>query len=233
MSYLYNLWDDFISLLFPRLCYGCGDHLLRNENLICTECFVKIPRTDYHSKEENPVAQLFWGRCHLERAAAFSFYSKGSRIRNLIHNLKYKGIKEIGNELGRIYGLSLKSSGFSDGIDLIIPVPLHRAKQRLRGFNQSEMISAGIAQATGLEVDTVSLLRITGSATQTKRSRYERWTNVEGIFRVTDSSGIEGKHILLVDDVITTGSTIESCANELLKVDGVKVSVVALAFAVM
>ncbi len=233
MSYLYNLWDDFISLLFPRLCYGCGDHLLRNENLICTECFVKIPRTDFHSDEDNLVAQLFWGRCHLEKAAAFSFYTKGSRIKNLIHNLKYKGIKEIGHELGRIYGLSLKSTGFTDGIDLIIPVPLHRAKQRLRGFNQSEMISSGIAQAAGLEVDTISLLRITGSATQTKRSRYDRWTNVEGIFRVTDPSGIEGKHILLVDDVITTGSTIESCANELLKVEGVKVSVVALAFAVM
>ena len=233
MSYLYDLWDDFISLLFPRLCYACGNHLMRNENLICTECYVVIPRTNYHTDMDNPVAQLFWGRCMIERAAAFSYYNKGSRIRNLIHNLKYKGIREIGYELGRIYGLSLKSSGFTADIDLIIPVPLHPAKKRIRGFNQSEIISKGIADATGLAVDVKSLSRKTKSATQTKRSRYERWTNVEGIFQVIDPQTIMGRHILLVDDVITTGSTIESCTNELLNVKGVKVSVVALAFAIV
>ncbi len=233
MSYFNDFWDDFISLLFPRLCYACGNHLLRNEKLICTECYVVIPRTNYHIDKDNPVAQLFWGRCIIERAAAFSYYNKGSRIRNLIHNLKYKGIREIGYELGRIYGFSLISSGFTSDIDLIIPVPLHPEKMRIRGFNQSEIISKGIADATGLEVDIKSLLRKSSSATQTKRSRYERWTNVEGIFQVIDPQPIIGKHILLVDDVITTGSTIESCTNELLNVKGVKVSVVALAFAVM
>ena len=233
MNYLYGLWDDFISLLFPRLCYGCGTHLLRNEYLICTECFVVIPRTGYHTVEDNPVAQLFWGRCKIEKAAAFSYYNKGSRIRKLIHNLKYKGIKEIGYELGRIYGLSLTTSGFTNDIDLIIPVPLHPSKKRIRGFNQSETISMGIADSTRLPVDIRSLTRKIVSATQTKRSRYERWTNVEGIFQVADSMAITGKHVLLVDDVITTGSTIESCTNELLKIEGVKVSVVALAFAVI
>ncbi|TAL79502.1 MAG: ComF family protein [Bacteroidetes bacterium] len=233
MSYLYDLWDDFISLLFPRLCYACGDHLLRNEYLICTECYVVIPRTNYHNEPDNPVAQVFWGRCMIEKAAAFSFYNKGSRIRNLIHNLKYKGIKEVGYELGRIYGLSLKSSGFTNDIDLIVPVPLHSSKKRMRGFNQSEIISDGLAEVTGLPSDAESLIRTTGSATQTRRSRYERWTNVEGIFQVKDPEKIAGRHILLVDDVITTGSTIESCATELLKVEGVKVSVVSLAFAVV
>jgi ComF family protein len=206
---------------------------MRNENLICTECYVVIPRTNYHLEDENPVARLFWGRCMIDKAAAFSFYNKGSRIRSLIHNLKYKGIKEIGYELGRIYGLSLKSSGFTANIDLIIPVPLHPSKKRIRGFNQSDSISSGIADATGLPVDASSLARTVVSATQTKRSRYERWTNVEGIFHVTDPEIIRGRHILLVDDVITTGSTIESCVYELLKVEGVKVSVVALAFAVV
>jgi ComF family protein len=233
MNYLYDFWDDFISLLFPRLCYACGNHLMRNENLICTECYVVIPRTNYHNVEDNPVAQLFWGRCMIEKAAAFSFYNKGSRIRNLIHNLKYKGIREIGYELGRIYGLSLKASGFTKDIDLIIPVPLHPGKKRIRGFNQSETISKGIADATHLPVDIESLARVMVSATQTKRSRYERWTNVEGIFRIIEPQTIISKHVLLVDDVITTGSTIESCANELLKIEGVKVSVVALAFAVV
>jgi ComF family protein len=233
MSYIYNLWDDFISLLFPRLCYACGTHLLRNEHLICTECYIVIPRTNYHTQNENPVEKLFWGRCLIQKAATFSFYNKGSRIRELIHNLKYKGIREVGFELGRIYGLSLKSSEFLNGIDLIIPVPLHPSKKRVRGFNQSDYISNGIGEATGLPVYTEILARIAVSATQTKRSRYDRWTNVEGIFRVTDSDSIIGKHVLLIDDVITTGSTIESCANELLKFEGVKVSVAALAFAVV
>jgi ComF family protein len=232
MNYFSELWDDFISLLFPRLCYACGNHLLRNENLICTECYVRIPRTNFHIEEENPVAQLFWGRCLIQKAAAFSFYNKGSRIRNLIHNLKYKGIKDVGFELGRIYGLSLKSSGFTDDVDIIIPVPLHPSKKRTRGFNQSDIISSGLSDVIGVPVDTTSLVRISISDTQTKRSRYERWTNVEGIFEVIDSENLRGRHILLVDDVITTGSTIESCTNELLKVKGVRVSVVALAYAV-
>jgi ComF family protein len=206
---------------------------MRNENIICTACYVIIPRTGYHTVADNPVAQLFWGRCFLEKAAAFSFYNKGSRIRNLIHNLKYKGIREIGYELGKIYGLSLKSSGFTDDIDIIIPVPLHPEKIHARGFNQSEIISSGISEVTGVPVNTGSLYRLRVSATQTKRSRYDRWINVEGIFSVVDQEQIREKHVLLVDDVITTGSTIESCANELLKTEGVKVSAVALAFAVI
>jgi predicted amidophosphoribosyltransferase len=166
MNYLYDLWDDFISLLFPRLCYACGSQLLRNEYLICTGCYVSIPRTNFHLKAENPVAQLFWGRCMIQKAAAFSFYTRGSRIRNLIHKLKYSGIKEIGCELGRIYAVSLKSSGFTADIDIIIPVPLHPARKRIRGFNQSECISAGISDVTGLPLITDYLpLRQTGPGT--------------------------------------------------------------------
>ena len=231
MSYIYDFWDDFISLLFPRLCYACGNYLLRNESLICTECYVVIPRTNYHNEPDNPIEQLFWGRCMIEKAAAFSYYNKGSRIRNLIHNLKYKGIREIGNELGKIYGVTLKASGFMNDIDLIIPVPLHQSKKRIRGFNQSETISIGIGEAASLPVEIQSLIRVKVSATQTKKSRFERWTNVEGIFKVVNPETIAGKHILLVDDVITTGSTIEACTNELLKIGNVKVSVVALAYA--
>jgi ComF family protein len=233
MSYLYDIYDDFISLLFPRLCYGCGDHLLRNEKLICTDCYVQIPRTGYDKEIDNPVAKLFWGRCLIEKAAAFSFYNKGSRIRRLIHNLKYRGITEVGIELGKIYGRSLKNSGFTDDIDLIIPVPLHYSKRKIRGYNQSELIASGISETSGVPLDLGSLNRIKSSDTQTKRSRYDRWTNVEGIFTVTGPDTIRGKHILIVDDVITTGSTIESCANELLKIEGVRVSVVALAYAVV
>jgi ComF family protein len=233
LSYLYDLWDDVISLLFPRLCYACGNHLLRNERIICTECYVLIPRTNYHLEEDNPVARLFWGRCRIEKAAAFSFYNKDSRIRRLIHNLKYKGIKEIGYELGTIYGNTLIGTDFIKDIDLIIPVPLHPAKKRIRGFNQSDIIADGFSEATGLPVGTGILERAALSDTQTKKSRYDRWMNVEGIFRVADPGQLTGKHVLVLDDVITTGSTLESCAVELLKTEAVKVSVAAIAVAVV
>ena len=190
-----------------------------------------IPRTNFHTEKDNPVEQIFWGRCRIESAAAFSYFHKGSRIRRLIHRLKYDGVKEVGYELGKIYGLSLKSSGFLDGIDIITPVPLHKSRKRTRGFNQSEIISAGISEATGLPVVTTALERTVATSTQTKRSREERWENVEGIFYLKNPTLLEGKHVLLVDDVITTGATIESCVNEILKADSVKVSVAALVYA--
>jgi ComF family protein len=229
MSYLFDLWDDFLSLLFPRLCYGCGNYLLRNEKLICTECYVLIPRTNFHLEDDNPVARIFWGRCKIEKAAAFSFYNRDSRIRSLIHNLKYRGIKDIGIELGRIYGLTLLNSGFTKDIDLIVPVPLHPLKEHIRGFNQSYLISEGVSEVTGLPVVAKIIGRVSKTETQTRKSRYERWKNVEGTFSVEDPKCIRGKHVLLIDDVITTGSTIESCAAELLKTEGVRVSVAALA----
>jgi ComF family protein len=176
---------------------------------------------------------LFWGRCLIDKAAAFSFYTRRSRLRNLIHKMKYSGMKEIGYELGHIYGLSLRDTGFTDGMDIIIPVPLHPAKKRARGFNQSDYISAGISDATGIPVNITGMERVVLSVTQTNKGRFDRWANVEGIFRVTDPESLEGKHILLIDDVITTGSTLESCAGELLKVKGVKVSIAALGCAVI
>jgi ComF family protein len=233
MNFLYDIVDDFLSLIFPRLCQACGDHLMRNENIICTECYILIPRTNFHLVPDNPVAQMFWGRCVIEKASSFSFYLRGSRMRNLIHNMKYKGQKEIGYELGKLYSSSFKLSGFSDDFDLIIPVPLHPTKLRKRGYNQSEYIANGIAEVTGIQVENRCLKRIAGIGTQTKSTRFDRWINVEGIFIIEHPELIKGKHVLLVDDVITTGSTIESCANELHKIENVKVSVVSLAAAVI
>ncbi len=231
MNYFHDLIDDFLSLLFPRICYGCGEHLLRNEYLICTGCFALIPRTDFHLDPENPVARLFWGRCKVEKAAAFSIYARGSKIRRIIHAIKYSGIKELGNLMGRIYATQLKENGFFNDIDVIIPVPLHRSKLKKRGFNQAESICEGISEITGLPVDTYSLIRKIPSGTQTRRSRYDRWLNVEGIFGLTNNKSLSNRHILLVDDVITTGSTIEACVNALMQAENIKISVIALAWA--
>lgn len=225
------LADDFISLLFPELCLACGTALVRGEKVLCTGCMVAIARTDFHRRRDNTLEKIFWGRCLVERAAAFSVYNRGSRIRRLIHLLKYKGRKDIGVAMGRLYGAVLAESGFMDGVDIIIPVPLHPSRLRTRGYNQSECIAAGLTEKTGVPHDTGLLLRTSGTSSQTKRRRYERWENVEGLFTVTSPGKAEGKHLLLVDDVITTGSTMEACINALHEAAEVKVSVIALAAA--
>jgi len=190
-----------------------------------------MARTDFHLRRGNMLEQAFWGRCIVERAAAYSVYNRGSRIRKLIHLLKYSGRKDIGIMLGRLYGSVLAESGFTDGIDMIIPVPLDPVRERRRGFNQSKCIAEGIASHCCLPVRSDILRRTGRSGSQTKRGRYERWENVEGLFTVTRPREIAGRHLLLVDDVITTGSTVEACVTALQSAGGVRVSVAALAAA--
>lgn len=225
------LADDFISLLFPRLCNACGQPLVRNEKLICISCMLDIPGTNYHLHRDNLLEKRFYGRCYIEKAAAWSYYRQGSKVQHLIHKLKYNGVKPLGKHLGGVYGNILKDSAFCDDIDCILPVPLHRSRIRKRGFNQSALIAGGMSLALGIPCMENILVRLKRSSTQTSKQRYERWENVEAVFSVRESGPIEGRHLLLVDDVITTGSTIEACAAELLKLPGVKVSVAALATA--
>lgn len=190
-----------------------------------------MARTDFHSRRENMLEQAFWGRCLIERAAAFSVYNRGSRIRSLIHLLKYRGRKDVGRMLGRLYGSVLAGSGFMDGIDMILPVPLDPARERKRGYNQSQCIAEGLGEYNRVPVRSDILCRTGKSGSQTKRGRYERWENVEGLFAVRKAAGIQGRHLIVVDDVITTGSTIEACVNALHDAGDVRVSVVALAVA--
>jgi len=231
MNFAVSFIDDLLSILFPRVCQACGDHLVRNENLICSACYVAIPKTGFHLERNNFAEKLFWGRCNVEKAAAWAYYIRGGRMTRLIYRFKYNGIKEIGLELGRIYGIALTESGFMNEIDVILPVPLHQSKERRRGFNQSRVLAESIAEVSGKPVNNEALLRVTRTETQTVRSRIERWRNVEGIFTLGNHEVIENKHVLLVDDVITTGSTIDACVTALSAVNGIKVSVVSLAVA--
>lgn len=221
--------DDFISLLFPRLCQACDEPLVRNENIICTACMLDLSLTNYHRERGNRLEKSFYGRCYLEKAASWTFYREGGKSQKLIHRLKYGGVKPIGHFLGRTYGSILKKSGFSDQLDCIVAVPLHPSKQRKRGFNQSGLIAEGMSSSLGIPFYDSILVRTKASGTQTTKHRYDRWKNVEGIFSVMQKEKIRDKHVLLVDDVITTGSTIEACATELLKISGVRVSVAAIA----
>ncbi|MCK5847527.1 MAG: ComF family protein [Bacteroidales bacterium] len=225
-----NLLNIFTELFYPRICLACSRRLLEYEQVICSYCEADLPKTSFHKRESNPVEILFWGRCNVHSAAAYYRYIKQGNVQNLIHNFKYKGYQEIGLHIGEIYGKQLMQSSRFNTITAIIPVPLHPKKMKIRGFNQSEVFAKGLSKGMGVGVNN-SLIRNTHTSTQTKKSRWDRHKNVSSIFSISDSDALLGKHVLLVDDVITTGSTIESCVNTLLQIEGVKISVVAIASA--
>lgn len=219
------------ELLFPHLCVTCGDKLIEQEQLICLNCLHHLPRTNFHLQAENPVARLFYGRVRIEFATSFFYFSKGSIYQSLIHNLKYKGMKELGAEMGKHFGIDLLQSAEYATIDFICPVPLHPQKEKKRGYNQSWWIASGIATQMQIPLSDDNLKRVTFTDTQTKKNRFERWQNVEGIFELTNPEAYSGKHILLVDDVVTTGATIEACAQAILSKTNARVSIATLATA--
>lgn len=226
-----RIFSHLLDIFFPRVCPGCSSLLTDGEKVICTECLYLLPRTNYWKEIDNPVARIFWGRIFLENASSFLHFNKGSRLQRIIHHLKYKNQHEIGIELGRMYGFELKETPYLD-IDLIVPVPLHPKKLKSRGYNQSELISKGLSEILDKPVITDSVSRIVEKESQTHKSRYERWENVQSIFAVTKPEMLENKHILLVDDVLTTGATIEACASAILEISGTRVSVATIAYAV-
>lgn len=207
----------------------CQSPLVEGEEHICLKCLCDLPRTGHDFLKENPATHLLAGKAPVCRAAAFLKYEKGGHVQQLIYSLKYRGNYEIGFRLGRMMGLSYRQALLSDAPDLLLPVPLHPKKQKQRGYNQSEWIARGLNSVLQLPVDTTSLRRIKETDTQTRKQTYDRWLNVQDIFCVADSKALEGKHILLIDDVITTGSTLASCAEALLEIPGVRVSVVGVA----
>lgn len=225
-----NYLNDFLSLVYPNICPICEKSLFKNEKVICMKCKHHLPRARFSQDPDNPAAQVFWGRIPLYRVTTGFLYNKGNMVQKLIHQFKYKKHKEIGLFLGEELGIEMaRISDFQD-ISTVLPVPLHPKKQRKRGFNQSEILAIGLAGKLKADLNTNILHRNTFSQTQTRKSKFERWQNVEGIFTLDKQELIENKHILLVDDVITTGATIEACASSLLKVKGIKISVVAVAF---
>jgi ComF family protein len=226
--YKLALINSFIKLFLPEVCVACGVELLENETGACLSCLYKIPRTNNFLKENNSAEILMAGRIPFDRIATFSYFAEGGVLRPMIHKLKYYNGKDMGLLLGKMFGEDLVASDFIKNIDIIVPVPLHPKKQRSRGYNQAEIIAHGISEATEIPVITNNFIRVVFNPTQTKRTKTERWKNVSGIFKIKDSSLFEGKHILLVDDVITTGSTIEACGNALQNCDNLKISIATI-----
>lgn len=226
-----DIYSDFFKLFIPSKCLNCGINLHKYENFVCKECLFKIPKTNFHKNPTNLVNQAFWGRVKLEYAFSFYYFTKGSILQGLIHEIKYRDATNLAFELGKEFGIELKDSEFHKNIDLIIPVPLHPKKEKKRGFNQSDWIANGMSEILEIPVCTNALQRKLYTSTQTKKNRVQRWDNVKDAFEVTNQSIIENKHVVILDDVLTTGATLEACANEILKTKGTKVSVISLAYA--
>ena len=226
-----KLINDLRVIFFPDSCCCCGSALLSSENQICTECGLGLPFTDFSSIKDNPVEKIFWGRVQIESATAMLTFSKKGSVQRILHSIKYKDNKELGVYMGRQLGTALAESHRFDDVDYLVPVPLHPKKYKTRGYNQSEEIARGIAQKFDRPVVTDVLIRTEFTQTQTKKSRFSRWENVSEKFALAETETFTGKHILLVDDVITTGATLESCARAILQAQDAKVSVAGLAFA--
>jgi len=226
-----NPFVELLNLIYPNLCIICNEPLNKSENQICISCIQQIPRTHYHIQSDNPVEKRFWGKVKVFRATSFYFFHKGSPFQKLIHELKYKNNKEVGEVMGRLAAIELMESADFTTVDFVIPIPLHPKKYALRGYNQSECIANGISAVLKKPVDTSSLVRVMENTTQTKKSVYERYKNTSGIFEYKQGYIPDNSHLLLVDDVLTTGSTLEAAVEALSAIPGVRVSVFTLAVA--
>ena len=223
------LAESLADFLFPRYCTCCRDRLSLHERVICASCLLNLPRLRHGSFTDNDVARTFWGLFPIERGTAWFHYPKNSGYSRMLADLKYHNHPEIGDVLGRIMAEELLPKGFFDGIELIVPVPLAREKEKQRGYNQSAHIATGISQVTGIDVDAESVCRIVANPSQTKLTEAERRENVRGIFAVVHPERLENRHILLLDDVMTTGSTLCSCAETIAAACPVRISILRLA----
>lgn len=220
--------NDFTSLIYPKLCLACGQGLVSSEKTICISCLYKLPYTNYHLEPDNKVMKQFWGRVDVAAATAFLYFKKGSLVQKLMHQLKYHNQQEVGIILGNLYGKFLINVDIYNNADVIIPVPLHKTRLKKRGYNQSELFATGLAEAMNIKVDTSILLRQYASESQVNKSRYNRYTNMADIFVATNQNNY--KTVILVDDTITTGSTLEACAIALKKAGFNQINIVGIAF---
>jgi len=222
---------SILNLFYPRVCAACGESLLKDEETVCLKCRYLLSKTGYELNPDNPLAQTFYGRVKFHAVTACFFFAKSGKVQHLIHELKYKGNKEAGVFLGQQLGETIKDAPLFQGIDYLIPVPLHPKREKQRGYNQSLMIAKGINEVTGIPIGDKYLIRAVNTATQTKKSAEERYKNVKDIFEVRFSEELEGKHVLLIDDVLTTGATLESCAHQLEDISGIIISAATAACA--
>lgn len=228
----FNTWiTPFVRLVFPRYCVECGSILSGSEEVLCMKCNAALPRTGFHLWPENKVEKLFWGKFSVGRASAYLRYTRGGDVARIVHKFKYGGRKDIGDFFGRMMAEEMKDSGFFDGVDCIVPVPLHPDRLKERGYNQALVLANGISKVTGIPIDTRSLVRVRPSASQTQKSPIGRTALLKDSFIVNDVNAFRGKHILLIDDIVTTSSTLTACADAFAGAADITFSFLTLAFA--
>ena len=221
-----------MDLISPRLCVVCGNRLAVTEETLCSKCYLHLPRTDFaNDLYENVMAKLFWGQIKLEKATALFYYEPHAETAQILYELKYKNHPEIGVVMGRMMAKELMKSGLFEDIDALVPVPLAKKREHERGYNQSLELAKGVSEVTHLPIANQVVRRTKFVDSQTHRGRWERNENVEGVFELVDGDSLSGKHVLLIDDVVTTGATIIACAQEMQKASNVRISVLALGFA--
>ncbi len=230
MIRLKEIKDSLLHLLFPHVCTGCGNDILNEENVLCMRCIEAMPETNFEIHPGNPVEKTFWGRLPLIGATAQFYFTKESLMQHLMHQFKYKANKDLGLQLGRMMGEQLLRSGRFE-VDALVPLPLFPARERKRGYNQATVLCEGMAEVMNVRVLDKAITRPQHTETQTKKGRIERWKNIEGKFVLSNPDAIGNKHILLVDDVVTTGATLEACGNALLQAENVRLSIAALCVA--
>ncbi|NUM31966.1 MAG: ComF family protein [Bacteroidetes bacterium] len=226
-----NFLKGLIDLFFPEICIYCNQNLVKTEKIICTFCEAQLPVSDNESFTENKIIKSLWGRVNIEFAAYYLNFKKGGITQQILHFLKYKNRKDIGIFYGKRLGFMIINEKFIKEVDYIVPVPLHKTKLRKRGYNQSAEISKGLCEVLKIPVLENNLIRISNTQTQTRKKRFERWTNVSTNFIVKNPALFEDKNLLLVDDVFTTGATIEACCQPLININNVKIGLVFLAVA--
>lgn len=227
-----KIFKDLLNFLFPRYCVMCGERLAEGEDYICVSCIRHLPLTRSHLKDDNPIERLFWYQLPVVRATSYAFY-EGASFRRMVYKFKYFDSPKLGTFLGRMMAVNLLKDNFFEGIDMIIPVPLSKRKLLKRGYNQCLYLAQGVSEVTGIPIDTTSVIRCVDNLAQASLSHdsQRRQENVEGIFRLCCSENVDGKHVLVIDDIITTGSTILSCCKEIASQGNVRISILSLAYA--
>jgi ComF family protein len=225
------MFQDFLALIYPRNCVACGNSLFKHEDQVCNYCYANLPKTNFHKQQKNPIEDLFYGRIDLVFATSYYLFHKKGNVQKLLHAIKYKGNKQLATLLGTWFGNYLDGEEKLKSADYILPVPLHFKRLKQRGYNQSQEFALGLSKKLNIETNTTLLIRKEFTSTQTKKNKYERWENVEDVFEITNIDELKNKHVILVDDVITTGATIEACCNVLNKIEGIKISVLSIAYA--
>ena len=225
-----DLYKALLHLAFPHTCEGCGIDLADTSQLLCLRCLTALPQTQFHLHPNNPVEKLFWGRLPVTHATAQYYFTRDSAMQRLMHQLKYQGNRQAGIYLGGLMGMALAGSNRFSYVDALVPLPLFKSRQHRRGYNQAALLCEGIADALHKPVWADVIGRKSSTESQTKKNRLDRWQNMEGRFELLRPDLIQGRHLLLVDDVVTTGATLEACGKALFREPTIQLSIATLCF---